>query len=129
MQLNPMHLTVSKLLQGRLFRIPEYQRAYSWRQRQREDLFKDIVEAHRSGREHFMATVVALARARRLIAAEEYSVVEIVDGQQRITTLVILLKALEISLNADDKTETKIKSDIADLLIKGDEHNLGPVSG
>lgn len=124
MQLNPKHLTVSKLLQGRLFRIPEYQRAYSWQKRQREDLFKDIVEAHRSGQEHFMATVVALARDRRLIAAEEFSVVELVDGQQRVTTLVILLKALERALTDDDKAEAKIKADIVDLLVKGDEHNL-----
>ena len=55
MQLSPLHLSVAKLLDGRLFRIPGYQRAYSWQSRQRADLFKDIEEAHRSGREHFMA--------------------------------------------------------------------------
>jgi uncharacterized protein with ParB-like and HNH nuclease domain len=42
MRLNPQHLTVSKLMQGRLFRIPDYQRAYSWQKRQRDDLFADI---------------------------------------------------------------------------------------
>jgi uncharacterized protein with ParB-like and HNH nuclease domain len=28
--IHPQYLTLSKLLDGRLFRIPEYQRAYSW---------------------------------------------------------------------------------------------------
>lgn len=124
MQLNPMHLTVDKLLQGRLFRVPEYQRAYSWQKRQRDDLFNDIREAHRTGREHFMATVVALARDSRLIEADEFRVVELVDGQQRVTTLVILLKALEKALDANDKSEGRMKGHLAGLLVKGDNHNL-----
>jgi hypothetical protein len=124
MKLNPVHLSVAELLQGRLFRIPDYQRAYSWQKRQREDLFADIREVHRSQRGHFMATLVALARERRVIDADEFNVVELVDGQQRITTLVILLKAIEKALIAGDKKEAKIKSDLQTLLIKGDEHNL-----
>ncbi len=82
MQLNPMHLKVATLLQSRLFRIPEYQRAYSWGSRQRTDLFNDILEAHRSSREHFMATVVALARDSRTIGADEYRTVQSVRRPQ-----------------------------------------------
>lgn len=124
MQLNPLHVSVAKLLDGRLFRIPGYQRAYSWQARQRADLFKDIEEAHRSGREHFMATVVALAREKRVIAADELQTVELVDGQQRVTTLVILLKAIERALGEDDAAERKSKRDLQDLLVKGDDHSL-----
>jgi len=124
MQLNPLHVSVAKLLDGRLFRIPGYQRAYSWQTRQRADLFKDIEEAHRSGREHFMATVVALAREKRIIAADELQTVELVDGQQRVTTLVILLKAIEKALGEDDVAERKSKRDLQDLLVKGDDHSL-----
>lgn len=124
MQLNPMHLSIAKLMQARLFRIPDYQRAYSWQHRQREDLFADIRETQRSGREHFMATVVGLARERRTIGADEFGVIDLVDGQQRVTTLVILLKAIEKALGDGDKAEAKIKGELADLLVKGDEHNL-----
>lgn len=124
MQLNPVHLTVGKLMQGRLFRIPDYQRAYSWQGKQREDLFADIREVHRSGRDHFMATVVGLARDRRQIGGDEFGVVELVDGQQRVTTLVILLKAIEKALDASDKVQARIKAELGDLLVKGDEHNL-----
>ncbi|XLY87435.1 DUF262 domain-containing protein [Ectopseudomonas mendocina] len=124
MQLNPRHLKVSKLLEGRLFRIPEYQRAYSWQSRQRSDLFNDIKEAHRSGREHFMATLVALAKDTREINADEFSVVELVDGQQRTTTLIMLLKAIEKNLDLSISDEAEIKRGLAKLLVKGDEHSL-----
>ncbi len=124
MQLNPIHVTVFKLLEGRLFRIPGYQRSYSWGRHQRFDLFRDIEEAQRSGRDHFMATVVGLTRETIGIGAEEFRVVELVDGQQRITTLVILLKAIEKALGAEDTVAQKAKQALADLLVKGDEHSL-----
>lgn len=124
MQLNPIHVTVFKLLEGRLFRIPGYQRSYSWGRHQRADLFRDIEEAQRSGRDHFMATVVGLSRETIDIGAEEFRVVELVDGQQRITTLVILLKAIEKALGAEDAAAQKAKQGLADLLVKGDEHSL-----
>ena len=105
MQLNPIHVTVFKLLEGRLFRIPGYQRSYSWGRHQRTDLFRDIEEAQRSGRDHFMATVVGLVRETIGIGAEEFRVVELVDGQQRITTLVILLTLLSLNaLSAQEKS-------------------------
>lgn len=111
-------------MQGRLFRIPDYQRAYSWQAKQRQDLFADIKEVHRSGRDHFMTTVVGLARERRQIGGDEFGVVELVDGQQRVTTLVILLKAIEKALDGLDKAQARIKGELQDLLVKGDEHNL-----
>lgn len=124
MQLNPQHFTVAQFMHGRLFRIPDYQRAYSWKKRQREDLFKDIQEVHRSQRDHFMATVVGLARDTRSIDAEKFSVVELVDGQQRVTTLVILLKAIEKALDISKTSEKNIHADLGRLLVKGDDHNL-----
>jgi uncharacterized protein with ParB-like and HNH nuclease domain len=124
MQLNPLHLKVAGLLAGRLFRIPEYQRAYAWGTRERNDLFNDVLEVHRSGREHFMATVVALARDTRLIGADEYRTVELVDGQQRVTTLIILLKAIEKASSSENGSEGKVRREIGDLLVKGDDHSL-----
>ena len=124
MQLSPQHLTVAHLMQSRLFRIPDYQRAYSWGTRQRSDLFEDIRETARSGREHFMATVVALALEKRLIEADEFNVVELVDGQQRLTTLVILFKAIEKAFGEDQETGTNIRNDLRRMLVKGDDHNL-----
>lgn len=70
-----------------------------------------------------MATVVGLARDKRMIDADEFSVVELVDGQQRVTTLVVLFKAIEKALSQHE-AEGKIVSDLRRLLVKGDDHNL-----
>lgn len=47
MKLDPKYLTLDDLLQKRLFKIPEYQRAYSWGKKQRNDLFMDIKSSKR----------------------------------------------------------------------------------
>ena len=99
-QLNPMYLSFDELLQKRLFEIPTYQRAYSWNTKQRSDLFSDIKKLYESpeykeGRTHFMATVVCQSQMREeSYDTDIYSIMNIVDGQQRITTLIILLKAI-----------------------------------
>ena len=95
MQLQPQLFNLNNLLNGRLFRIPEYQRAYSWEKKQRDDLFGDIERVKASDEDHFMATVVGLTREKKQIIADQFTVVEIVDGQQRLTTLIILLKAIQ----------------------------------
>jgi hypothetical protein len=61
MQIQPEFQTVGQLLNGRLFKIPENQRAYSWGKKQGEDLFRDIHKA-RQGVDHLMATMVGLHR-------------------------------------------------------------------
>ena len=124
MQVQPILLSMNNLMSGRLFRIPEYQRAYSWGKKQREDLFGDIKRVQTSNEDHFMATVVGLTRDKVTIIADQYSVVDIVDGQQRLTTLIILLRAVQKALNVENKTEAKLGEELNDLLIKGDEHSL-----
>lgn len=123
--IQPQYLTLSKLLDGRLFRIPEYQRAYSWTTHQREDLFGDITKTHAKGPEegHFMAAVVCLRRAMQTLATDEFHVLEVVDGQQRLTTLIILLNAIKLALDESSKAEAKIRHELAELLVKveGDE--------
>ena len=124
--IQPQLLTLSGLLGKRLFRIPQYQRAYSWTSRQRTALFNDILHTWELGpnQQHFMATVVGLRRDKRMIGTDEYQVVEIVDGQQRITTLILLLKAISILVNAEEADEVKIKNEIEELLIKDDKISL-----
>jgi len=76
LNIQPQYLSLSKLLDGRLFRIPEYQRAYSWTTNQRADLFGDLNKTYASGADevHFMAAVVCLRRGRQLLSTDEYQV-------------------------------------------------------
>ena len=91
----PKLLKFVYLLEKRLFEIPRYQRAYSWQGTERQDMFQDIRKLKdKPGTSHFMATVVGLCRENVEIGTDEYNVIDIVDGQQRLTTLVILLKVI-----------------------------------
>ena len=133
LNIQPTFIKFVDLLEKRLFRIPHYQRAYSWRRAERQDMFKDLQKLKdRPGSSHFMATVVGLRRETVPIVTDEYDVIEIVDGQQRLTTLVILLKViaqeLESSLTDDDKAaltiEARLERELQELLVKQDELSL-----
>lgn len=123
--IHPQYLTLSKLLGGRLFRIPEYQRAYSWTSRERQDLFGDIEKVHDKGHDvgHFMAAVVCLRRDKQTLGTDEFHVLEVVDGQQRLTTLIILLNTIKRALSLSDRAEAKLAHELSELLVKveGDE--------
>lgn len=123
MMIQPKYLKLNELLNGRLFRIPPYQRAYSWGRKQRNDLFSDInrLRAANDDTVHFMATTVGLNRGRKTIATDEFHEIEVVDGQQRLTTLVILYKCLAMALDRSDKDERSFANEIETLLVKGDD--------
>ena len=125
-QILPDYCNLGDLLSKRLFKIPEYQRAYSWENKQRQDLFEDIRQSYLAGndREHFMATIVGLRREKRLVITDEHQVIEVVDGQQRITTLVLLLKAIFKALDPSDVNEARIRTDIHETLVKPDNASL-----
>lgn len=71
-----------------LYRIPPYQREYSWHKPQWEDLFEDLVEADGA---HFLGTIITLDQTTDTL---EGSILQVVDGQQRLTTLTLLLAAV-----------------------------------
>ena len=129
----PRFLTFAQLLEKRLFRIPLYQRAYSWTRKERVDMFEDISKLKdRPESSHFFATIVGLNREKYSIVTDEYDVIDIVDGQQRLTTLVILLKAIEKELtslleNGDRDAlpiESRLERELHELLVKPDELSL-----
>jgi Protein of unknown function DUF262/Protein of unknown function (DUF1524) len=126
MEIQPQLFKLDSFMHGRLFRVPEYQRAYAWLTKQRSDLFGDIRRVKERDEDHFMATFVGLSRKgeKPRIIADQFSVVEIVDGQQRLTTLIILLKAIQKALDASDKHEKTLVDELGRLLVKDDKHTL-----
>ncbi len=74
------------------FRIPDYQRGYSWEKQQRADLLKDIEYLIKSGYEyrHYTGTIVASLSENK----NGYKVFDVVDGQQRMTSLILLLSVI-----------------------------------
>lgn len=98
----------SEIVPGdRKFQIPRYQRDYSWDDSQLEDLWRDLETVHGTNKPHFMGTVLV---RRSDIDGNETSrrrqtVYDIIDGQQRITTLQILLHVLFEQLRTYDDEE------------------------
>ena len=76
-----------------LFRIPVYQRNYDWSESNCTRLLDDICGIMQSGDKHFLGTIVFMAAKSGGFALREYI---IIDGQQRLTTLMLILKALSV---------------------------------
>ncbi|MCI6217011.1 MAG: DUF262 domain-containing HNH endonuclease family protein [Helicobacter sp.] len=100
------------LASGKSFLVPEYQRPYSWKQEQCETLWEDIMNFFKNTQEnqdssdddeYFLGSVVSF------IDENNKNTLEIIDGQQRITTLSLLFRALYEKANGQEykKDETK----------------------
>lgn len=76
-----------------LFRIPVYQRNYDWSESNSNRLLDDIYGIMQSGEKHFLGTIVFMAAKSGGFTLQEYV---IIDGQQRLTTLMLILKALSV---------------------------------
>lgn len=70
--------------------VPVYQRNYDWREEQCKQLFEDLKKTLQKNTEHFMGAIVC--QDKKL--GGQFNEYVIVDGQQRISSLVILAKAL-----------------------------------
>ena len=75
----------------RQFIIPIYQRKYKWTSEQCNRLIDDMVRAGETQKEHFTGTVVYQEPA-----AGSFKKAYLVDGQQRVTTILLMVKALNI---------------------------------
>ena len=106
--------TLNSLVIGdRIFRIPVYQRHYSWDRKQWEDLWNDLMYL-KSGKKHYFGTLLLKSSGKRkTTGVKTFDVYEIIDGQQRITTALIFLK--EILLQLDAISDEDLKNDLEKL--------------
>jgi len=96
---------ISSLFDGRtVFNIPEYQRAYAWGKNQLSDFVEDI-QNQKEDRSYFLGTVLFEEKGLE----KNYEIIDIVDGQQRITTVIIfmyvLIQRLKDEASNDDELE------------------------
>ena len=96
---------------GKLY-IPEYQRGYSWEEMQLDDFWIDLVQIYEENTrdEHFLGQVV-------IHKNKEDSKRYIIDGQQRISTAIILLDILRTKFKeiADSKNNNDANDDAEDI--------------
>jgi Protein of unknown function DUF262/Protein of unknown function (DUF1524) len=109
MKITPSPLTISQLFSSKneQFYVPAYQRRYAWTGKQLGELFDDI-NLLKENETHLLSTIVFLTENH----TAGINQLEVVDGQQRLTSITILLKVLHdkfIAIGQKD-TANEIKS-------------------
>ncbi len=96
--------------------VPVYQRKYSWlKEKQCERLWNDIVSMEKTGkRQHFVGSIVNIAETHTPMGIQKYLVI---DGQQRMTTLTILMIALRDYL-MDNPNDDVDSENLTSMLLK-----------
>ena len=79
-----------EIIQGpKQFLIPIFQRTYNWKEVHCAQLYKDIVSPRQSG--HFIGSVVLISNLETTASIPKW---QVIDGQQRLTTITLLITAL-----------------------------------
>jgi hypothetical protein len=118
--------TLSNILEGKIFQIPDYQRGYAWAEKQLKDFVQDI-DALIDDKiiSHYTGTIVIYqpnSKPTENYGTKRLEFVDVVDGQQRLTTcslyLSIIIKEL-IKIGQED-----FKAEIPIYLFSGGKSKL-----
>lgn len=101
--------TLQDLFNNAVFKIPDYQRGYSWENQHRQDLLEDLELLNNKG--HYTGTIVLKERDTVKGLGKTYTRYDIVDGQQRFTTILILLDTIIKELKQLDLEESSAVAD------------------
>jgi hypothetical protein len=123
---------VQKVLEGsKQFMVPHYQRPYSWVEKQWEVLWRDLIELLQdpSAKPHFLGSIVT-APVRSIPEGVEKRL--LIDGQQRLTTLLVLLALIRdrATIAGNGKLAERIGDLITNRHDEGNDHyKLLPTEG
>lgn len=113
------------------FSVPIYQRTYSWTEKQCRQLWEDIIQAGKqAGKDekdestHFIGSIVYIESGLYQVTKKKPLLV--IDGQQRLTTITLLLAALSAALGENDIADLS-KQELREYYLvnqleKGDRH-------
>jgi len=102
---------------NKTYEIPRYQRPYSWTTQNTEELINDIYDAYiDEEKEYFIGSIIT-------IETEKDRKYDVVDGQQRLTTITILLAKLR-----DLITDPAVKHDLQQRILPIDVYTKEPES-
>src|SRR3990167_4940446 len=113
--------SLSKIFSEVIFRIPDYQRGYSWSKKHLKDFWNDI-EQLPTGKCHYTGVLTLEPVQKKnydrweddiwIIESKRYAPMYIVDGQQRLTTAVILIQIIIDSIEDSEVLNYNEKTDI-----------------
>lgn len=114
-------LPVAKLFIQNLFRIPDYQRGYAWTTKHIKDFWSDVVQLEEKMNHYTGVLTLEVAPEESykrweedlwIIKSKNFAPYYIVDGQQRLTTIVILLQVITEKLREEEKLNYDTKAEI-----------------
>lgn len=105
------------------YQIPFFQRSYVWKKDNWEELWDNILEekqAYKDGQEseHFIGTIIIKQKLSETLGINPF---DLIDGQQRLTTICILLKTIQDSLQ-NDANKNFINSLLTFIDANGKQH-------
>lgn len=103
--------TLLAVLNAGFYKVPIYQRSYSWDLNQIHDFWHDITRAISDGGEYFLGTLV-------FSNSDDDGLTSVIDGQQRLATTTILLAALRDKWSEQGKL--KISQTYSDVIAPTD---------
>ena len=106
-----------------LYNIPKYQREYTWGQKEWGLLFNDVIENDKG---YFLGSIICVDDS---VSAWSDAILEVIDGQQRLTSISILLIALYNKLNKkksqlDEDGFTDLNNIKRELVVKRNGKNI-----
>lgn len=128
-------MTLGQLLSAASFRVPGYQRPYSWTEEEVRELWEDlkaqVVQAGDGAQYHFFGTLLTVDSGEA--AVPEGVPLEILDGQQRLATFTLLLIAVDRELEeiegsgdasaAVRRVAREVRDRIAEMIFRTPERN------
>ena len=96
-------LRIDNIFNGKTyFTIPDYQRSYAWEEKQLKDFFEDYMNNYNS-QDYYYGTILL-----QITKKDKKEFCDIVDGQQRFTTLIIFMRCLISRLSSMNHEETNM---------------------
>ena len=118
-QLDPHMWEIDKLFENKVYNVPVYQRPYSWNSDNVETLLNDIYEAYCSSDKYegyYTGNLLLHDKNERINGIA--TVYEVIDGQQRITTISLMLLALYSIVTLRGGQDDDVYRDLKKLLWK-----------
>jgi uncharacterized protein with ParB-like and HNH nuclease domain len=108
--------SISKIFTERLLRIPDYQRGYAWTNKQLKDFWNDLSQIEKGSNHYVGVLTLEDVHEERfshwkddlwIIKSKNYEPFFVVDGQQRLTTTVILIQCILEAIDLQELNYTK----------------------
>ena len=93
---------LQEIFHNKYFIIPSYQRGYAWQPKQLKDFWSDLLIKNETKTNHYTGVITLKINSQKDSQLTEY---EVIDGQQRLTTIIILINEILNKLPQDDKTK------------------------